>query len=118
MNRRISIVSILLIMQIIGCQPNMKFNKTDWNSKEDWDYPYREDMLNDLVKNHKIKGLTYHQLIDSIGKPEHDSKGAVFYNVITDFGSDIDPVYIKTLTLHLNKDSIVNGFEVVEWKNN
>ncbi|WCT11539.1 hypothetical protein [Mucilaginibacter jinjuensis] len=104
-------------MQIAGCQPNLKFNKSEWSYKEDWDYPYRDEMLNDLTKNHKLKGLTFHQLIDSLGQPQADgTDNSFFYETLIDFGSDIDPVHTKSLVIHLNKDSVVSGFEIKEWR--
>jgi hypothetical protein len=39
-----------------------------------------------------------------------------YYVINTDYGNDIDPVYRKTLTIYLNKDSIVTGFKIKEWK--
>ncbi len=94
-----------------------KFDKTLWNSKEDWDYPYREAMVSDLIAHHHLKGLSCKQLIDSLGTPESltDTDG-VYYQIIMDFGSDIDPVHTKYLVFKLNKDSVVNDFTVKEWK--
>ncbi len=39
----------------------------------------------------------------------------MFYDIDIDYGSDIDPVYSKTLTFQFDKDSIVKTFEVKEW---
>ena len=44
-------------------------------------------------------------------------KHMLTYNIITDYGSDIDPVYIKNLTFYLNRDAVVAGYEVKEWHN-
>jgi hypothetical protein len=74
-------------------------------------------MLNDLINNHHLKGLTYRQLIDSIGVPHIDSGSyEAYYNIILDYGWDIDPVYSKDLVVQLNQDSVVTGFTIKEWK--
>jgi hypothetical protein len=39
-----------------------------------------------------------------------------YYPIITDYGSDIDPIYTKSLVLYLNKDSIITHYKVEEWK--
>ena len=77
-------------------------------------------MLNDLVNNHKLKGLTYQQLIDSLGAPENfgDKDDTVRYEIITGFESDIDPTYGKNLNLTIGPDSIVTSYKISEWKHN
>lgn len=97
--------------------PQAKFNKATWQEKIDWDYPYRKFILKDLLEHHQIKGLTKKQLIDSLGTPANWGNPNIMpYEILTDFGSDVDPVYTKTLVISLNKDSIATGFKVVEWK--
>ena len=74
-------------------------------------------MIDDLITNHKFIGLTYKQLIDSLGEPEtdvNDSGKFLYYDIITDFGGDIDPVYSKTLKIHLDKDSVVTSYKIEE----
>ncbi|HEY9001912.1 MAG TPA: hypothetical protein VIM89_11210 [Mucilaginibacter sp.] len=94
-----------------------KFNRLRWNTKEDWDYPYRDEMINDLTTHHQLRGLSYKQLIDSLGNPENlENTDGVYYQITMDFGSDIDPVHTKYLVFKLNKDSVVNDFTVKEWK--
>ena len=77
-------------------------------------------MLNDLVKNHKLQGLTYQQLIDSLGAPGNfgDNDHTVRYEIITGFKSDIDPTYGKNLNITLGPDSVVTSYKISEWKHN
>lgn len=118
------IVTVLMSsILILGCNNiinnDIKFNKTKWESVGDLEsYPYREDMLSDLIQHHKIKGLTYRQLIDSLGEPENygDLKDSVRYDIIVNYGY-LDPKSGKYLAIGFNKDSITTGFKVVEWKN-
>lgn len=113
-------ISVVLTYQIFHWYSyNQTFNKAAWaDGDQGWGYPNRKYMLNDLLKNHQIKGLTYKQLIDSIGEPHLDSGSyEAYYNIILDYGWDIDPVYSKNLILQLNRDSVVTGFEIKEWKN-
>ena len=111
---------------IIACgqdKQESKFNKGRWeefNDSDGGEYPYRDRMLNDLVKNHKLKDLTYQQLIDSLGAPGNfgDNGNTVRYEIITGFESDIDPTYGKNLNLTLGADSIVTSYKILEWKLN
>ncbi|MBD1366902.1 hypothetical protein IDJ77_24035 [Mucilaginibacter sp. ZT4R22] len=110
------IVLIWLVFLLTSCVESTskrKFNKTAWGEKIDWDFYQREPMLDDLLQHHQIKGLTRKQLIDSLGEPaNYDDTTAMYYEIVTDFGSDIDPVYTKNLVIYLNKDSIATGFKV------
>ena len=111
---------------IIACgkdKQELKFNKSQWGKFDDSDggaYPYRDGMLNDLVKNHKLEGLTYQQLIDSLGAPEKfdNNDDTVRYEISTEYESDIDPIYGKNLNITLGADSIVKSYKVSEWKHN
>lgn len=74
-------------------------------------------MLDDLTKNQKLKGLTYRELIDKIGEPQKNVTGdsnTIYYNVVTDYGHDIDPIYCKTLEFRFDNDSIITDFKINE----
>jgi len=89
-----------------------------WDDRDQgFGYPKRKFMLNDLIENHQIKGLTYKQMVDSIGEPNIDPGSyKAYYNIILNYGWDIDPVYTKDLVIQLDRDSVVTGFKVKEWK--
>lgn len=107
-----------LCIGLIACQPKLKFDKAKWDSKDDMQYPYREAMLDDLVKHHQLKGLTYKQLTRQVGEPARydNDLNNPYYNIIIDYGWDIDPVYTKVLSIQLNSDSVVTGYKVEEWR--
>jgi hypothetical protein len=47
-------------------------------------YPNRDAMLKDLTTHHKLKGLSYKQLVETIGEPEgftNTKANAVYYNI-------------------------------------
>jgi hypothetical protein len=120
------IATILIIASLgllVGCNDisrnNIKFDKAKWDSLGDLrSYSYREQMWNDLIAHHQIKGLTYKQVIDSLGQTENyqDIGDSLRYDIVADFG-DLDPKSGKYLIIGFNKDSTVTGFKVVEWKN-
>ncbi|MDB5136422.1 MAG: hypothetical protein JWP37_3025 [Mucilaginibacter sp.] len=119
----VTIVALTSLIVLIGCNNitynGVKFNKSQWSSIDDLhSHPKRENMLEDLIEHHKIKGLTYHQIIDSLGQPENygDTKDSIYYNIVVNYGY-LDPKSGKYLAIGFNKDSIATGFKVVEWKN-
>ena len=114
------IVKVILIgisLIIISCTNNIKFDKKKWSYKEDFVYEYREAMLNDLIANYNLNGLTYKQLNNLLGKPEKlkaTEKNTIYYTIDEEYGADIDPVYIKYLKFKIDNDSTVISFKVEE----
>jgi hypothetical protein len=94
----------------------MEFDSAKWKMKEDIEYPYRNKMVGYLTKNHKLVGLRYSQIIELLGVPQHEDSSRISYQVLHDYGSDIDPIHTKYLSLALSKDSIVTSFKIDEWR--
>ena len=112
-------IFLSIIIILVSCQTEQKFDKAKWAEVADlMTFPNRKYMINDLVKNFQLKGKTYNEIIDLLGQPQSDmnSEHQVFYDIDIDYGSDIDPVYTKILLLQFDKDSIIQNFEVREWK--
>src|ERR1700761_3763887 len=117
MTSRILLFGIIFFVSCNSHGFQSKFDRKKWGTKEDWDYPYRDEMLEDLIKHHQLKGLSIRRLEDSLGYLENfTDTDSLYYQVLMDFGSDIDPVHTKYLTFKLNKDSIVTDFSVKEWE--
>jgi hypothetical protein len=114
----IKLMIIALVLLITGCKQK-KFDRAQWKTQgnDDIDFPYRNEMIEDLVNHHKIKGLTYKQLVDSLGEPQvcQNDSDDVYYDIETKYSS-LDPISGKNLNIKLNKDSLVTGFEVKKWK--
>jgi hypothetical protein len=114
------IVLAISLLSILSCNQNRNFDKSAWGEKGDLGiYPNRDEMLKDLMNNHQLKGLTYRQLVDLLGEPENYSDAepnVAYYNVVTDYGRDIDPVYIKNLEVKFGCDSIVTDVNINEIK--
>lgn len=120
-NLKLKLTLLGLFFVLLSCKKDMKFEKSGWNQKGDLNsYPNRENMLEDLTKNHSLKGIPYLKLIDLLGLPENYSDeefNTMTYNIVTEYGYNIEPVYIKNLEIKLAKDSVVEKFEIVEIKN-
>ncbi len=116
--RLICILTFLIILT--SCEKQITFDSKKWKVYKDLEvYPHRELMLRDIIDNKRLIGLSYQSVIDSLGQPENytDKKeNQLWYPVIVDYGSDIDPVYLKRLMLTMNNDSTVEKVEIIEWK--
>ena len=114
-------IDSLLFIALIGlfsCKDfgQIKFDKGKWISKDDMEFPYRNKMLKDLTTNYKLVGLKHSEIINLLGEPNYSDSSSFAYQVIEDYGSDIDPVYTKNLDFEFNKDSIITAFKIAEWK--
>ncbi|RFM29062.1 hypothetical protein DXN05_09905 [Deminuibacter soli] len=98
-----------------SCTGKAKFDKTMWQTKDDMEYPYRNKMLNDLIKNYKLAGIRYTDLINLLGKPQFKDSSSIAYEVITRYDA-IDPNYTKRLDFTFSGDSIITSFKIAEWK--
>ncbi|MGY3213596.1 hypothetical protein [Mucilaginibacter sp. HD30] len=111
------LLSLFLLLILQSCTLNTAYKKDLWvDGDSGFPSQHRESMLQDLTKNYKLKGLTKTELFNLLGPSDHIENNYVCYNIIVDYGSDIDPVYTKTLEFNLVGDSVVNSFSVIEWK--
>ena len=109
----------LFILTLVSCHTKQKFDKTKWAEVADlMTFPNRKNMIDDLVQNYQLKGKTYQELTELLGRPQSrlDSTLQVYYDIDIDYGFDIDPVYTKTLSIQFDKDTVVRKYEVQEWK--
>ncbi|MCC8411167.1 hypothetical protein LJ707_19655 [Mucilaginibacter sp. UR6-1] len=110
---RLVLVSLLFVT--LGCK--QQFDKNKWSAKKDWDYPHRNSMLKDLLKNHELKGKPLSEVTDMLGEPDNREGRQIYYDIVMKYGSDIDPIYSKELEITFNTDSVVTAVKVQEHKN-
>ena len=113
---KLKLLILLIAVLVWGCNQSMEFDSAKWKMKEDIEYPYRDKMLGDLTKNHKLVGIHYGKIIELLGIPQYEDSSRISYQILHDYGSDSDPVYTKYLNLALSKDSIITSFKIDEWK--
>jgi len=87
----------------------VKFDKTKWLTKEDDAYPYRNEMLDDLINNITLKGLKKDELIDLLGPPTRTDADYLFYTIAQPH-IGILTLSNKSLVIKLTSDS------TVEWR--
>ena len=115
---RLKIALFLSLICILGaCSSLIPFDKQKWIAYDDPAFPPtgRAAILKDLLQNHQLVGLTYAELKEKLGAPDYETGHAVTYKIVLDY-EDLDPVYSKNLELGCTTDSIINAFNVVEWK--
>lgn len=108
---------LLLISSLTACkktteedksnpQTELSFNKEKWAIKEADDYPYRENMLNDLITNVTLKGITKAQVTALLGTPDRTDNDYLFYTVAQE-RVGFFTLHATTLVLKLDKNGTV-----------
>lgn len=81
------------------------FDKTKWSVKEGMNYPYRDQMLNDVVYNDTIRSLDKNEILELLGEPDRINDGHLYY-MITQKRFGVWPLKTKTMVIKLSEDTI------------
>ena len=119
-NRLLNGFLILFVFLLLSCGiGDKKFDKTTWNEKNDIFFANREKMVKDLMENHLKKGMTYEEVIDLLGQAENyqdDPPNTICYEIMVDYGWNIDPQKGKTLYIEFSRDSTLKNVRLEKWK--
>lgn len=78
-------------------------------------YENREAMVQELTENYKLVGLSFDELVDLLGRPQNVAaldSNKIYYEIVVEFGWNIDPERVEYLVFEMNEDSIVTAFEI------
>src|SRR5690606_4819517 len=118
--RRMTLIYIFVILLLTSCNnQQVEFDKEKWNERDDMFYANREKMVTELMENHLNKGMTYKDVVNLLGVSENSQNGhpnTIAYEIMVDYGWNIDPQKGKTLYIEFTNDSIVKDIKLDEWK--
>ncbi len=121
MQKKPIVIAVLfaILLTAAACNRQQKFSREMWSYADGLDYPSRAGILDDLLANHKLKGLNHYQLQQLLGTPQaKDTVNFKYSYQIEDSGTNYNPkkkpIYIKNLVIYFSKDSIVTKTEVFE----
>ncbi|MBO6524481.1 MAG: hypothetical protein JJ971_11685 [Balneolaceae bacterium] len=72
-------------------------------------------MVQELTENYKLVGLSFDELVDLLGRPQNVAaldSNKIYYEIVVEFGWNIDPERVEYLVFEMNEDSIVTAFEI------
>lgn len=107
----------LLLMLLLFCsacsskdeasKPDIKFDRTKWNIKDDENYTYRKQMVNDLLNNYKWPGVKKDSVLKLLGIPDdiEEDTFMLYHYQQKHLGSF--PLSTQSLVFELAADSIV-----------
>ena len=112
------VLSIIVVFAILGCNDisrSEKFDQKIWKQYSEVDGPDRDLMAEDLIKTHRLIGLTNKQMLQLLGSPSNfGDTTKICYELSQEFDS-IDPISGKNLVIQFNKDSVIVKAFIEEW---
>ena len=89
----------------------MLFDQEKWSIKEGADYPYRENMLHDVVYNDTIRTLNSTEILDLLGAPDRRNENYLYYRIVQK-RLGLWPVKTKTMVIKLAEDDTVEWIKI------
>jgi|SRR5690554_6559549 len=118
MNNKIFLLIVITLLSSCGVK-DMEFEKSKWNERFDGFYEYRENMVQDLMENHLHKGMDLKKVVELLGEPDNSQnrrENEIIYEIMVDYGWNIDPMEGKELYIEFDKDSTITDYRVEHWK--
>lgn len=112
LNKALIVVLSFVIMLLSACTSDQPFNRKLWKDADGLDFKYRASMVNDLLQNHKIKGLKFYQVTDSLGWPQGKKDDYIYYDIVVKYDG-YPPSYVKRLYVYF-KDSVAVNTKIYE----
>jgi hypothetical protein len=113
---KVWLIYFFAVIAISGCHQMQKFDREKWNSGDGLDYPMRDDIVDDLVQNHKLKGLKYWGVIHLLKYPQSRDSVSFSYQIISTYTNTFKHNHIKNLVLYMGKDSIISRVAIYDNK--
>ena len=98
---------------LAACSNKQPFNRALWNEGDGIEFKYRKAMLDDLLKNHNLKGRTWKQVRDTLGRPQGTKGRSIYYDIDIKYDG-YPPSYVKKLYIDFNADSVAVNMRVYE----
>lgn len=109
------LISFLLINFSCGKEniPQIPFDQTKWNIKEGKDYPYRNQMVDEVLYSDSLRTLNKEEVINHLGEPSYIREEFLYYRIQeTRLGTWI--LHTKTIAIKLSEDNSVEWIKLHE----
>lgn len=94
-----------------GKESEIQFDKSKWSSKDGLDYPFRDQMLHDLIYNDTVRMLDENEILNLLGEPDRSTDGFLYYMIAQKrLGSW--PLHTKSLVIKFANDSTIDWMKI------
>lgn len=125
---QLNVLSLLLITILLSCNSSVEsnpdqeknasdadivFEQAKWKEKEGQDYPFRQQMLKDVVYNDTIRTLSRAEIIDLLGKPDREQDNH-FYYTISQKRIDLWPLHTTSMVIKFVDSTKIEWIKIHE----
>ena len=89
----------------------MTFDSGLWQRKDGHDYPYRNQMVDDVLYNDTIRSLNKQQIVQLLGEPDRINDGYLYY-LVNQQRLFFWPLHTKTLVVKLENDDSIEWIKI------
>ncbi|TBX69937.1 hypothetical protein EZL74_05840 [Flavobacterium silvisoli] len=116
------ILILLIAFTFLSCKTNnsetdgkakMTFEKAKWIEIKGGDYPYRDEMLSDLMESGILKTLHKQEVLELLGEPNRTDENFLFYTV-SQQRLAFWPLHTKTLVIKFSGENTVEWVKIHE----
>jgi len=118
MIKKVFIISFFAIL-CLACNTihepasQIPFDKTKWNTKEGKDYPYRNQMVDEVLYSDSLRTLRKNEIINHLGEPSYIREDFYYYRVReTRLGAWI--LHTKTIVIKIPEGETVKWIKLHE----
>jgi len=90
---------------------NVPFDENKWKIKEGDDYPFRESMVKDILKDMELRKLNKDQFIEKFGEANKVNENHYYY-LVAQKRLNIWPLHTTTLVVKLNDENMVEWIKL------
>ena len=91
----------------------MTFDKTKWRFEEGLDYPYRDQMVNDVLYNDTIRSLDKDEILELLGDPDRINEGHLYYTIAKK-RMGLWTLHAKTMVIKLKENDAIEWIKIHE----
>ena len=110
----------IVLLCFLGCMPKKQvvneaeFNKAKWAIQIGKEYPYRDNMLHNLIANKRLNGLKRDSILNLLGQPNRNDSNFIFYMVAQKMLAGVFPLHTKMLVIKFSYDSTVIAAKIYD----
>jgi len=89
------------------------FDKVKWKTMDGMDYPYRDNMLNDVIYNDTVRSLNRNEILNLLGEPNRINENHLYY-MIAKKRLGFLTLHTKTMVIKLSEDDKIDWIKIHE----
>ncbi len=98
--------ALWVVLMLFGCNKSKRFSSAEWKKwRESENIPSKRWLMSkEILKNHRLKGISKDSIIILLGKPDVDGYDKYYYNIgYPEHPKQLDPA---SLVIYFKRDTV------------